>query len=103
MNEALKIKWFSIYGQLLDYEKLKTAWKQVEANKGCGGIDDETIESFRLREEEKLRVILAELRAKEYKPTAVKRVYIPKKDGKMRPLGIPVLKDRIIQQAVVKE
>lgn len=101
MNEELKFKWHSIYGQLLFDRKLMASWKQVKANKGCGGIDYETIETFRADEDNKIMELLEELKTKTYKPKPVKRVYIPKKDGKKRPLGIPVIKDRIVQQSVV--
>lgn len=101
MNDALKMKWHSIYGQILFDRKLMSAWKQVEQNKGCGGVDMETIETFKADEEKKIKQILQELRNREYKPTPVKRVYIPKKNGDKRPLGIPVIKDRIVQQSVV--
>lgn len=101
MNDELKLKWHSIYGQILFDRKLMSAWKQVEANKGCGGIDKETIETFKADEEKKIKQILKELQSKEYKPTPVKRVYIPKKNGDKRPLGIPVIKDRIVQQSVM--
>lgn len=101
MNQELKQKWHSIYGQILFDRKLKAAWKQVEDNKGCGGIDKETIESFSANEDSKIMEILQELKERTYKPTPVKRVYIPKSNGKERPLGIPVIKDRIVQQGVV--
>jgi RNA-directed DNA polymerase len=101
MNDELKMKWHSIYGQILFDRKLMSAWKQVEANKGCGGVDMETIETFKAEEDKKILQLLQELRNKEYKSTPVKRVYIPKKNGDKRPLGIPVIKDRIVQQSVV--
>lgn len=101
MNDELKLKWHSIYGQILFDRKLMSAWKQVEANKGCGGVDMETIETFKAEEEKKIMQLLKELQSKEYKPTPVKRVYIPKKNGDKRPLGIPVIRDRIVQQSVV--
>ena len=101
MNDELKMKWHSIYGQILFDRKLMSAWKQVEENKGCGGIDMETIETFKADEEKKILGLLQELRTKEYKPTPVKRVYIPKKNGDKRALGIPVIKDRIVQQSVM--
>lgn len=101
MNDELKMKWHSIYGQILFDRKLMSAWKQVEANKGCGGIDKETIETFKADEEQKIMQLLQDLRDKTYKPTPVKRVYIPKKNGDKRPLGIPVIKDRIVQQSIV--
>lgn len=98
MNEPLKLKWHSLYGRLLQDRKISEAWKQVKANHGSGGIDGVTIDMFAKNEEENLDEILRELKAKEYKPTPVRRVYIPKKNGKKRPLGIPIVKDRIIQQ-----
>lgn len=101
MNHALKFKWHSIYGQILFDRKLKAAWEKVEANKGSGGIDGETIDSYRLHLDENLDSLLQKLRSKEYKPSPVRRHYIPKKNGKMRPLGIPNIEDRIVQQAVV--
>lgn len=101
MNDVMKPKWHSIYGQILFDRKLMAAWKQVEANKGCGGIDYETIETFKVDEDKKIMELLQELRNKEYKPKPVKRVYIPKKNGAKRPLGIPIIKDRIVQQSIV--
>ena len=93
MNQELKLKWHSIYGQILFDRKLMAAWKQVEANKGSGGIDYETIETFKADEENKIMGILNELKNRTYKPTPVRREYIPKKNGKLRPLGIPIIKD----------
>lgn len=101
MNDVLKHKWHSIYGQILSDRKLMTAWKQVAENKGCGGIDGETIETFKAGEDEKIQEILRQLKSREYKPTPVKRAYISKKNGGKRPLGIPVIRDRIVQQSVV--
>lgn len=101
MNQELKMKMHSIYGQLLVERKLMLAWNQVKENKGCGGIDGETIETFKLKEEEKIKKLLGILKERSYIPTAVKRVYIPKKNGKFRSLGIPTIEDRIVQQSVV--
>lgn len=100
-NRALKLKWHSIYGQILFDRKLTFAWKQVKRNKGSGGIDGETIDSFLVNEEENIFNLLDELKGKRYTPSPVRRVYIPKKNGKRRPLGIPNIKDRIVQQAIV--
>lgn len=68
MNQELKLKWHSIYGQILFDRKLTAAWKQVEENKGSGGIDNETIESFKAGEENKIMDILKELKERTYKP-----------------------------------
>lgn len=101
MNKELKLKWHSIYGQILFDRKLMAAWRKVEENGGAGGIDGETIESFKKHEEERIADLLQRLRARTYKPTAVRRQYIPKKNGKLRPLGIPNIEDRIVQQSIV--
>lgn len=101
MNQELKLKMHSIYGQLLVERKLMEAWNQVKDNKGCGGIDGETIETFAANEEEKIKKLLTTLKERTYVPKPVRRVYIPKKNGKMRPLGIPSIEDRIVQQSVV--
>jgi group II intron reverse transcriptase/maturase len=101
MNEPLKQKLFSIYGQLLSYRRLDEAWKHVKANHGAGGVDKVSIKEFDKHSEQYLNEILNELKTKIYKPTSARRVYIKKKNGKLRPLGIPTIKDRIIQQALV--
>src|SRR5690625_3546186 len=81
MNQALKFKWHSIYGQILFHRKLKAAWEEVERNNGSGGIDGETIDSYRYNLKENFDLLLQKLRKKEYKPTPVRRHYIPKKNG----------------------
>jgi group II intron reverse transcriptase/maturase len=101
MNQVLKLKWHSIYGQILFDRKLHAAWQQVKANKGAGGIDGETLESYERKLDENLIRLLEKLRDKTYTPSPVRRRYIPKKNGKMRPLGIPNIEDRIVQQAIV--
>ena len=101
MNEPLKQKLFSVYGQLLSYSRLLEAWKKVKANHGAGGVDRVSIEEFEKHSDQHLHEILNELKTKTYKPTSARRVYIKKKNGKLRPLGIPTIKDRIIQQALV--
>ncbi|MFD2215619.1 group II intron reverse transcriptase/maturase [Metabacillus endolithicus] len=100
MNQTLKLKWHSVYGQILFDRKIKTAWENVKVNKGAGGIDEETLESYEKNLEENLENLLMKLRAKDYVPSPVRRVYIPKKNGKKRPLGIPTIEDRIVQQAL---
>ena len=100
MNNPMKLKYHSLYGQLLRDRVLMNAWKKVKANRGSGGIDGVTIEEYTKNEQENILKLLEKLKTKEYKPTPVRRVYIPKKDGKKRPLGIPTLEDRIVQQAL---
>ena len=101
MNLEWKMKLHSVYGQLLFDRKLTASFNQVKANKGTGGIDGETIESYEANLEDNVLELLQRLKSKEYKPSPVRRVYIPKKDGKMRPLGIPTIEDRIVQQSLV--
>lgn len=100
MNNPMKLKYHSLYGQLLQDRVLMNAWKKVKANRGSGGIDGVTIKEYAKNEQENILKLLEKLKAKEYKPSPVRRVYIPKKDGKKRPLGIPTLEDRIVQQAL---
>lgn len=101
MNQEWKFKLHSVYGQILFDRKLTQSFEQVKANKGAGGIDGETIESFDAKLEDNIMALLNKLKAKSYQAQPVRRVYIPKKNGKKRPLGIPTIEDRIVQQSVV--
>jgi len=102
MNEELKFKMHSVYGQILTERKLLTAWQQVKENGGSGGIDGVTLDKYEAKLSGNINDLLQRLRAKEYQPTSVRRVYISKKNSKkMRPLGIPTIEDRIVQQAVM--
>ena len=88
---------------ILRDENLDEAMKRVKSNKGVAGVDkmtvDEIDEYFKANKETVKKQILE----KKYKPQPVKRVYIPKSNGKKRPLGIPTVVDRVIQQAVAQE
>jgi RNA-directed DNA polymerase len=101
MNQEWKFKLHSVYGQLLFDRKLTQSFEQVKENKGKGGIDGETIESYEVKLQENIMNLLKKLRTKTYQAQPVRRVYIPKKNGKKRPLGIPTIEDRIVQQSVV--
>lgn len=101
MSQEWKFKLHSVYGQILFDRKLTKSFEQVKVNKGAGGIDGETIASYELNIQDNIMNILGKLRTKMYQPQPVRRVYIPKKDGNKRPLGIPTIEDRIVQQSVV--
>ena len=73
---------------------------KVRANKGAAGVDGQSITRFAAKADDYLAELSTALRNGSYRPQAVKRVEIPKGDGKTRPLGIPTVKDRIVQQAV---
>ena len=79
---------------------LEAAWKKVKANCGAAGVDGQSIERFDARSGDYLAELSESLKAGQYRPLAIRRVEIPKGDGSMRPLGIPAVKDRIVQTAV---
>lgn len=89
-----------LYDRIFRLDILWRAWKEVRENKGSAGIDGVTFEMIdEYGVESYLLDIKEDLMKGVYQPSPVKRVYIPKPDGKQRPLGIPVIRDRIIQQA----
>ena len=87
---------------ILSDENLKKAIKRVKSNKGVPGIDKMTVNEIDRYFEENKETIKSSILEKKYKPQAVKRVYIPKPNGKKRPLGIPTVVDRVIQQAIAQ-
>lgn len=87
---------------ILSDENLKEAIKRVKSNKGVPGIDKMTVNEIDRYFEENKETIKSSILEKKYKPQAVKRVYIPKPNGKKRPLGIPTVVDRVIQQAIAQ-
>ncbi len=93
-------KWFSLIDKVYTLKTLEAAWRKVRGNNGSAGVDDISIERFDADAEKYLTEVSEALKAGTYEPQPVKRVYIPKGKGKKRPLGIPVVKDRVIQTAL---
>jgi RNA-directed DNA polymerase len=93
-------KWFSLIDKVYRAETLKAAWKKVETNGGAAGADRQSIERFAARAELYLEELSSALKTGTYKPQPVRRVEIAKGGGKFRPLGIPAVKDRIVQTAL---
>jgi RNA-directed DNA polymerase len=94
-------KFHSLMGQVLELRRLRAAYEEVRANHGAAGVDGVSVEEFGQRLEENLLKLISELRERTYRPLPVKRVLIPKPDGGQRPLGIPAVRDRVVQQAVL--
>lgn len=92
-------RWYSLIDKVCAPATLALAWKKVQANGGAAGVDGQSVERFAAKAEEYLSELAMALREDSYRPQPVRRVEIPKGDGKTRPLGIPTVKDRIAQQA----
>src|SRR5918994_5373424 len=93
-------RWFSLIDKVYRAETLRAAWQKVEANAGAAGVDGQSVERFAARAEMYLEELGTALKKGTYRPQPVRRVEIPKGGGKYRPLGIPVVKDRIVQTAL---
>lgn len=93
-------KYYSLIDKIYDKNNILEAFKLVKKNKGAPGVDGETIQNFESLIEDKINEIHCELKGGNYKPSPVRRTYIEKDDGGKRPLGIPTVKDRVVQQAV---
>jgi RNA-directed DNA polymerase len=106
-DECLAMDWsalnVNLMQRVLTRKNLQQAWEQVKANHGASGVDGTTIEEFPgfVRSQQWARV-REELEAGTYKPQPVRRVYIPKDGGGRRPLGIPTVLDRVIEQALAQ-
>jgi len=90
-------KWFSLIDKAVRPATLDIAWHRVARNKGAAGVDGQSIERFEAQSVRYLQELQRSLTEGSYRPDPVKRVEIPKADGKTRPLGIPTVKDRIVQ------
>lgn len=99
-----RYRFWSLYGDIMRRDLLEHALQRVARNKGGAGVDGQTVESITQDAETRSRWLAAlgeELKTKTYRPSPVRRVWIPKSSGGQRPLGIPTVKDRVVQMAAM--
>jgi group II intron reverse transcriptase/maturase len=93
-------RFHALYDRICRSDVLREAWKRVRSNRGAAGVDEETIRDIdEMGPDQFLEAIRVDLVAGRYRPSPVRRRYIPKTDGKQRPLGIPTVRDRVVQMA----
>jgi RNA-directed DNA polymerase len=93
-------KWFSLIDKVYGTTNLKSAWQAVKRNKGAAGVDRVSITRYDRQADKYLSELSLGIKNGTYRPQGVRREYIPKPDGKKRPLGIPTVNDRVAQAAV---
>src|SRR5881394_3571890 len=95
-------RFHALYDKVYRKDVLAYAYERCQANGGAAGVDNQTFENIEAYGRERwLDELTQELKSRTYQPQPVRRVYIPKPDGKQRPLGIPTIKDRVVQTAVL--
>jgi RNA-directed DNA polymerase len=92
--------WYSLYDKIYAKANLEKAFSHVKKNKGAPGVDKVTIKMYEQKLEDNLEVLQEKLKSKTYRPKPVRRKMIEKDNGKLRPLGIPTVEDRIVQAAI---
>lgn len=95
-------RFYLLYDKVHRWDVLVYAYERCKSNKGAAGVDGQTFADIEEYGEKRwLEELAKELQGKTYQPSPVKRVWIPKPDGKQRPLGIPTIRDRVVQMATV--
>ena len=89
-------RWYSLMDKVYAPATLRAAWAKARANRGAAGVDGQSIERFAARSEDYLAELASALCEGSYRAQPIKRVDIAKGDGRTRPLGIPVVKDRVV-------
>ena len=103
-KQQKRFRFYSLYAHICRTETLQAAWDAVRCNGGAPGVDGVSIEQIAASEESEAAFIAElqrSLQERTYRAQAVRRVYIPKANGKLRPLGIPTVRDRVVQAAVL--
>ena len=101
-KELPSFRFYALYDKVYREDVLAFAYECCQANGGAAGVDDQTFEDIEAYGRKRwLDELTQELKSRTYQPKPVRRVYIPKPDGKQRPLGIPAIRDRVVQTAAV--
>src|ERR1035437_3647095 len=101
-KEAPGFRFYALYDKVYRKDVLAFAYQRIKANGGAAGVDGQTFEDVELYGVERwLDELAQELKSRTYQPLPVRRVYIPKPDGKQRPLGVPAIRDRTAEMAAV--
>ncbi|MGE4403683.1 MAG: group II intron reverse transcriptase/maturase [Desulfobulbus sp.] len=94
--------YYSLYDRMFSETRLLQAFRKVKSNKGAPGIDGQTVADFAEKAPEEVALLVRELQEKSYRPQPVRRVEIRKESGGVRGLGIPTVRDRVVQQALLE-